>query len=103
MHGFDGIDHGEIEINIKQENNTLLFNYRDDGIGMDEKTSKQVFDPFFTTKRNRGGTGLGMQIVYNLVTQKLKGLIKFNSVKGEGVEFIIEIPIEAQESDLFLV
>jgi len=67
---------------------------------MDEDTRKQIFDPFFTTKRNRGGTGLGMNIVYNLVTQKLKGHIKCNSSLGKGTKFIIEIPLKLHEADL---
>jgi signal transduction histidine kinase len=60
---------------------------------MDKRIVKQVFDPFFTTKRNEGGSGLGMNIVYNLVTQKLKGHITCNSSHGKGTEFIIETPI----------
>jgi signal transduction histidine kinase len=78
----------------------LFFNYCDSGIGMNKETPKQIFDPFFTTKRNQGGTGLGMQIVYNLVAQKLNGQIKCNSTLGKGVEFIIEIPLELQETNL---
>jgi PAS domain S-box-containing protein len=93
-HGFHSIDQGEIEFRIKADDHRLVFHYRDNGIGMDEKTLRQVFDPFFTTKRNRGGTGLGMHIVYNIVTQKLKGEVKCNSSPGNGVEFIIEVPFE---------
>ncbi len=93
LHAFDGIDQGEIKFRIKLENNHLIFHYSDDGIGMDAKTVKQVFDPFFTTKRNRGGTGLGMQIVYNIVTQKLNGDISCNSSLGKGVEFLIKVPL----------
>jgi PAS domain S-box-containing protein len=93
-HGFDGNEQGEIQIEINLDQGNLRFSYYDNGIGMDKKTLKQVFDPFFTTKRNQGGTGLGMQIVYNLVTQKLKGDISVNSSLGDGVEFMIKLPIE---------
>jgi PAS domain S-box-containing protein len=96
LHGFEGIDQGEIKFEIKLVKKQLLFHYQDNGIGMDEKNVKQIFDPFYTTKRNQGGTGLGMHIVYNLVTQKLNGDISCNSPLGKGVEFIIEIPLEIQ-------
>jgi len=57
-------------------------------------TKKKIFDPFYTTNRINGGSGLGMNIVFNLVTKKLNGTIKINENKGidEGVEFIIDIP-----------
>ena len=99
IHGFEGIEKGEIEFDIKKESNTLLFKYCDNGVGIDKKILKQIFDPFFTTKRNRGGTGLGMNIVYNLVSQKLNGQIKCNSSLGKGTEFIIEVPLVLQETD----
>jgi signal transduction histidine kinase len=99
-HGFEGIEEGEIALDLHSKDNKLFFNYKDNGIGMDEITVKQIFDPFFTTKRNEGGSGLGMNIVYNLVTQKLKGQIKCISSIGKGTEFIIEIPLEIQKTDL---
>lgn len=93
-HGFDKIESGKIEIEIQKNDNSLFFNYRDNGVGMSEETRSQIFDPFFTTKRNQGGTGLGMNIVYNLVSHKLQGHIECNSSLGNGVEFIIEIPLD---------
>jgi len=59
----------------------------------DDETLKQVFDPFFTTKRNQGGVGLGMHIVYNLVTQTLGGTIECTSSPGKGVLFLITTPL----------
>jgi len=97
-HGFEGIEEGEIVFDIQEENSRLVFKYKDNGIGMDEKTVNQIFDPFFTTKRNRGGSGLGMNIVYNLVTQKLKGQIKCYSSLGKGTEFIIDIPLKLSKA-----
>ena len=47
--------------------------FADDGAGMTPDVQRQAFDPFFTTRRNEGGTGLGLHIVYNLVTQQLGG------------------------------
>lgn len=67
--------------------------YRDNGKGMSSEIINKIFDPFFTTKRGKGGSGLGMHIVYNIVTQKLFGTIKCKSKEGEWSEFEILIPI----------
>ena len=48
-----------------------------------------MFDPFFTTRRGQGGSGLGMHIVYNLVTQSLGGRIRVDSVPGQGIDVAI--------------
>lgn len=64
---------------------------KDNGIGMDDNTKKKVFEPFFTTKDVGEGTGLGMSIVYNTIN-KHNGSIDFDSVLGEGTEFIINLP-----------
>jgi len=64
----------------------------DDGIGMSPEVQRQAFDPFFTTRRNKGGTGLGLHIVYNLVTQQLGGRISMHSEPGRGTAFNISIP-----------
>ncbi len=51
----------------------------DDGVGMSEETQRRALDPFFTTRRNEGGTGLGLHIIFNLVTQQLGGRLTFES------------------------
>ncbi|NEO44378.1 MAG: hypothetical protein F6K55_09675 [Moorea sp. SIO4A3] len=53
----------------------------------------KIFEPFFTTARPQGRTGLGLHIVYNLVTQKLLGQIEVKSEVGKGTEFMITLPI----------
>ena len=53
--------------------------FKDDGYGIDKELLPIIFEPFITTKRHDGGTGLGLNIVYNLVTQKLKGEVKMQS------------------------
>jgi len=93
-HGFDGIDHGTITIKAEKNKNMLLFTYRDTGKGMDGATMSKLFDPFFTTSRSRGGIGLGMHIVYNLVTKTLHGTIQCKSQPEKGMEYRIEIPIK---------
>ena len=52
---------------------------------------KLIFEPFVTTKRNKGGTGLGLNITYNLVTQHLGGSIKLDSEYEKGARFIITL------------
>ncbi len=64
----------------------------DDGIGMSEETQRRALDPFFTTRRNEGGTGLGLHIIFNLVTQQLGGRLSFESRLGWGTRFRITIP-----------
>ncbi|WP_392533724.1 PAS domain S-box protein [Nostoc sp. C117] len=65
----------------------------DNGLGMLEKVQKQVFNPFFTTKPVGKGTGMGMSISYQIITEKHTGKLKCFSKPGQGTEFIIEIPI----------
>lgn len=89
IHGFPDEKEGLINISCERIGNDLKIIYSDNGKGMDPKDLENIFDPFFTTKRGLGGSGLGAHIVYNLVTQSLKGSIKAHSVLGEGLSFII--------------
>lgn len=98
VHGFEGMDGGEIVFDISTDNELLYFHYRDNGKGMSKETVKRIFEPFYTTKRGQGGSGLGMHIVYNLVTQTLGGTIKSFSTEGEGVSFDIRIPLKSPAS-----
>ncbi|KIZ39906.1 histidine kinase [Rhodopseudomonas palustris] len=66
--------------------------FADDGAGMTPEVQRQAFDPFFTTRRNEGGTGLGLHIVYNLVTQQLGGRMMLESRLGQGTTFRIIMP-----------
>jgi signal transduction histidine kinase len=92
IHGFEGIENGIIQINISRQDETIVFVYRDNGRGMDKKQKEKAFDPFYTTMRGKGGTGLGMSIVFNLVTQTLKGSIECESSPGNGVCFTMKFP-----------
>ncbi|MEO9946962.1 ATP-binding protein [Paraglaciecola sp.] len=93
IHGFENKPKGSIGINITQQDNNLLIHYTDDGKGLDKITLGQHFDAFFTTKRGEGGSGLGTHIMYNLVTQTLKGKIQASSELGEGLHYKISIPM----------
>lgn len=94
-HAFEGDDQGAITISVDKpdEAHIHLF-YEDDGKGIPEENLGQVFEPFFTTKRGEGGSGLGMHILYNLVTQKLGGSIQCKSKLGEGIRVDMVFPIE---------
>jgi len=92
IHAFDGIEHGDIRIECESYDEEWLLLYRDNGIGMSEEVRQRVFDPFFTTKRGQGGSGLGLHVVYNLVTQLLHGSLDCVSSPGKGVEFQIQLP-----------
>jgi signal transduction histidine kinase len=91
-HGFADKDSGEIRIGIQQksENSRITLTYEDNGNGIPDDILPKIFDPFFTTNK-QGGTGLGMHIVYNLITQKLNGEISCQSEEGRGVSFEIRV------------
>ena len=100
FHAFDGLDNGTITINIMNLSDQLHINYRDDGNGIDESIKAKIFDPFTTTKRGSGGSGLGMHLVYNLVTQALDGHITLEEEEVErGVSFDITFPVELAASE----
>ncbi|MBN2444012.1 MAG: substrate-binding domain-containing protein [Spirochaetales bacterium] len=93
-HGYDDSESGHIMIAITLKEGILYLTYRDDGKGIDKKNVKKIFEPFFTTARAQGGTGLGLHVVYNLVTQRLKGTITCQSKIGNGTAFKISFPVE---------
>lgn len=99
FHGLETVEYGEINIDVSiNENNKIEFIYRDNGIGIPSEIADKIFDPFFTTKREAGGSGLGMHIVYNLITQSMGGSIKLlNNNHEQGVCFIILLPSNEDE------
>ena len=90
-HAFPSGRAGNIDIDISAKGRRLDIVYGDDGIGIPPENISLVLKPFFTTARARGGTGLGLYIVDNLVA-KLNGSLSLRSPAGEGVRFRIEIP-----------
>jgi signal transduction histidine kinase len=95
IHGFEDMDKGRIDIAIKSvDDNKVSIEFKDNGKGIPEHLRKRIFDPFVTTKRGQGGSGLGMHLVYNLVTQALNGSISIVSEEGQGVEFRIIFPVK---------
>ncbi|TWI77357.1 PAS domain-containing protein [Desulfobotulus alkaliphilus] len=100
-HAFDPQNEGEIHFDIHTSGDMVEIIYRDNGRGVSPQTLRHIFDPFYTTARGEGGTGLGMHITFNLVTQTLKGSISCESPENGGIRFLIRFPvsIEQEQSD----
>ena len=92
-HGFNqGADAGMIRIEVEPDGNDVVISYKDNGKGISSDIMHKIFDPFFTTNRQAGRSGLGMHIVYNIITQKLKGAINCKDTRSKGVLFVIRTP-----------
>jgi signal transduction histidine kinase len=92
-HAFPDGRAGAISITAKSRGaDDVEIVFADNGAGMTPDVQRQAFDPFFTTRRNEGGTGLGLHIVYNLVTQQLGGRMMLESRPGQGTTFRIIMP-----------
>lgn len=96
-HGYKDSNSGEISIYIEKEKEQLRLIYIDDGKGISAENLPKIFNPFFTTSRNEGGTGLGLNIVHNIITKIFKGTITSNSKAQEGVNFTITIPLDLEK------
>lgn len=95
-HGFGGGPRGTIRVEAKRVGPSQVeILFADDGAGMPEDVQRRAFDPFFTTRRHLGGTGLGLHIVYNIVTRRLGGRIMLVSAPGRGTTFRLTLPLAA--------
>lgn len=96
IHAFERRDSGTVRIRtFFLEPDAIRLEISDDGSGMDAQTQRCAFDPFYTTKMGQGGSGLGLNIVYNTVTGVLGGQIDLRSSPGAGTQFLIRIPLVA--------
>ncbi|GGY55497.1 CHASE domain-containing protein [Pseudoduganella albidiflava] len=93
LHAFEGRPHGLVTIAARPLGEDMAeLRFTDDGVGMSDRTLHQIYDPFFTTRMGQGGSGLGMNIVYNIVTGILKGTIRVESTPGSGTTVVITLP-----------
>jgi len=92
IHGFEDRQEGEISITFTEDKEFLTLDYCDNGKGIPKNLQKRIFDPFVTTKRGQGGSGLGLNIVFNLVDAKLGGTINLMDTK-QGIHFKVKVPI----------
>lgn len=93
IHGFPENGGGEITIELTRQGDSVRITYRDDGVGLTPLVKERFFERFFTTRRDRGGSGLGMFIVQQLVREDLNGEIAVLSEPGAGITFHIDLPI----------
>ncbi|WP_042701765.1 ATP-binding protein [Azospirillum sp. B506] len=92
-HAFPPDRKGHIVIDVDEiGDGDVVIRFIDDGVGIAAENLPKVFEPFFTTRRGSGGSGLGLHIVFNLVTQSLGGRISVDSVPGDGTTFSLRIP-----------
>lgn len=82
---------GEIRIQTKQQGPNVLITISDNGSGIEKENIPKIFEPFFTTKKIGQGTGLGMNIAYNIIEEH-KGHIEVKSLVGKGTTFTITLP-----------
>ncbi len=93
IHAFEGVENGEIKITaVAISGDAVEIAVRDNGSGIAPENMGKIYDPFFTTKLGRGGSGLGLNIVYNIVYGLLGGRIDVKSALGEGTSFILTLP-----------
>jgi two-component system NtrC family sensor kinase len=98
-HAFGADQQGKIEIHARLDRDTVELQLSDNGKGIAPEVLDRIFDPFFTTRRGQGGTGLGLNIVYNLVAKQFGGTITVRSTIGRGTQFTLRIPRVAPQDN----
>jgi signal transduction histidine kinase len=99
VHAFTGRERGTVWVECHPAGTDYVtVEVRDDGVGIQAEHLPRIFDPFFTTKLGEGGSGLGLNIVYNIVTGILGGTIEASSKRGDGARFVVRIPRVAPRS-----
>ena len=99
LHGLEGRTNGRIHVSAKSlPGDEVELRVTDDGKGIAPEHIRRIFDPFFTTKMGRGGSGLGLNIVHNLVRDVMGGRIAVESQPGQGTTFVITLPRKAPQS-----
>ncbi|MGF1868033.1 ATP-binding protein [Enterovibrio norvegicus] len=98
IHGFEDQSSGEITLTVRRINDHVSIVYHDTGKGLDEKAQKRIFEPFYTTRLGKGGSGMGMHIVYNLIVNTLQGEISVSS--DNGAVFEIRLPMVITQNEV---
>jgi signal transduction histidine kinase len=92
-HAYEEGQSGMIRIQIARSDGTLSLTYSDDGRGIAPELQNRIFEPFYTTARAKGSTGLGLHIVFNIVTRTLGGTVTCCSALGHGTTFQVRMPV----------
>lgn len=96
-HAFDPDQDGELRFSVRSDAGRARLEVHDNGRGMPAEVAEKAFEPFFTTRGSSGGSGLGLFIVHNLVTEGLGGSISLESEPGRGTTFRVDFPLTRQE------
>jgi signal transduction histidine kinase len=97
FHAFDETKDPKIILKTEASDSHAIISCIDNGKGVSKEVAPRIFEPFVTTKRNNGGTGLGLNITYNLVTQHLGGTIHLDNKVTQGASFVIKIPCSIKQ------
>lgn len=92
VHAFDEGGEGQVVLSACVEGAQLILSVEDSGKGVDPDVLPHIFKPFYTTKREQGGTGLGLNVIYNLA-ERLHGSVTAEPVSPHGVKFIVSLPM----------
>ena len=99
VHGFESRDHGVIRITARLLSlDSIELVVEDNGVGIPEVNLRRIFDPFFTTRLGQGGSGLGLNIAYNLIHSVLGGSVEVQSSVGSGTRFVLTLPRVAEDN-----
>jgi signal transduction histidine kinase len=94
IHAFEGRSNGCVRLVAARDGeHQVKITVQDDGSGIPPEHMHRIFDPFFTTKLGRGGSGLGLSIVYSLVNETLQGHIAVETDPGHGSRFVVTLPL----------
>jgi signal transduction histidine kinase len=100
VHAFPDRREGTMRLAIRRSGSDHVeVEFSDDGVGMSEEVQRRAFEPFFTTRRGDGGTGLGLHIVFNIVTRRLGGRLRLDSASGRGTTLWIRLPTIAPREE----
>jgi signal transduction histidine kinase len=93
LHAYDGTQGHMVLAAALEGPDRVRIEFSDDGRGIAPEHLARIFDPFFTTRMGQGGTGLGLNIAYNIATTLLGGAIRVDSAPGRGTRFILDLPL----------
>lgn len=92
-------DGARVDVQVRRDEQMVDLVVADNGRGMAREVARRIYEPLFTTNRQKGGSGLGMHIVFNLVTQRLQGTINLTTAPGAGASFHIRMPLILRPRD----
>lgn len=98
LHAFIGREQGSIRLSAQLQDDRVRLQICDNGLGISSELQKNIFDPFYTTQLGQGGSGLGLHIVYTLVTGLLGGRIEVQSEPQQGSCFTLDLPHTAPDN-----